>query len=65
MKENLGECVEENFLTSLYGIYIFLIISGLISCYLSLHRTREALACAGKAIKTIGSNPRTLTVCTM
>lgn len=35
---------------------------GLISCYLSLHRTREALACAGKAIKTIGSNPRTLTI---
>lgn len=48
--------------SSVYTGFTVYYILGLISCYLSLHRTREALACAGKAIKTIGSNPRTLTV---
>lgn len=35
---------------------------GLIDCYLAAHRTREALAWAGKALKTLGASVRTLTL---
>lgn len=35
---------------------------GLIDCYLAAHRTRDALAWAGKALKTLGASVRTLTL---
>lgn len=35
---------------------------GLIQCYMALYRHREALTWAGKAIKTLGTTARTLTV---
>ncbi|XP_060074596.1 anaphase-promoting complex subunit 7-like [Ylistrum balloti] len=35
---------------------------GLINCYMASHRTREALSWAGKAIKILGNNARTLTL---
>lgn len=35
---------------------------GLINCYMACHRTREALSWAGKAIKILGNNARTLTL---
>ncbi|KAK3084436.1 hypothetical protein FSP39_013538 [Pinctada imbricata] len=36
--------------------------TGLIHCYLAAKRNREALSWAGKAIKTLGSSARTLTL---
>lgn len=44
----------------LHGSMIF--TSGLIQCYMALYRHREALTWAGKAIKTLGTTARTLTV---
>ncbi|KAJ8311986.1 hypothetical protein KUTeg_009359 [Tegillarca granosa] len=35
---------------------------GMINCYMASKRTRDALTCAGKAIKTLGSSSRTLTL---
>jgi anaphase-promoting complex subunit 7 len=35
---------------------------GLTDCYASMTREREALGWAGRALKTIGGNVRTLTV---
>ena len=46
----------------LYLYNVFFTIAGLVDCYLSSHRTREAITFATQACKQLGQNARSLTL---
>lgn len=53
----------KEFLTTLTRKTLFFFHQiGLVECYMSAKRHKEALAVAKNAHKTLGANPRTLTV---
>ena len=47
---------------TIYSLYCVTMMTGLVECYMAAKRHKEALTVAKNAHKTLGANPRTLTV---